>query len=87
MTDGYRRKYRIPPDATHFIWAYQGDGVDLEALTDEQKSQIDTDSGEFAFASLGSFIYVRAGEPGDAPTVVAVNALGLGEDHRHRLGA
>ena len=89
LGDGDRRKARIPLDATHFVWAYQAESqtvTDLaEALTEEQKKTLDQNSGEFAFAATGSFIYFRQGAPDHPPVVVGVNALSLG-DHQNRLG-
>ena len=63
-----------------------GQVTDLaEALTEEQKKTLDQNSGEFAFAAIGSFIYFRQGAPDHPPVVVGVNALSLG-DHQNRLG-
>lgn len=82
LHESIRRKASIPTEATHFVWAYQAEGVDIEKMSDEQKKYVDTSSGEFAFASLGSFIYLKAGEVDVPPTVVGVNALGVGQDLR-----
>lgn len=82
LTDSDRRKANIPAEATHFVWAYQAEGVDSDDLSDEQKKLINQYSGEFAFASLGSFIYFKAGDVDEPPIVLGVNALGVGDDHR-----
>jgi hypothetical protein len=82
LTDSDRRKANILTEATHFVWAYQAEGVDGEKLSDEQKKLINQYSGEFAFASLGSFIYFKAGDVDEPPIVLGVNALGVGHDLR-----
>eukprot|EP01045_Picozoa_sp_COSAG04_P000845 COSAG04_NODE_24_length_37684_cov_50.391060_11_plen_2361_part_00 len=89
LTAEARRHLMIPQDATHFAWAYQA--VDLEMLTQEQSSQLETDSGEISFVSLGGFVYMRDVEfKEDGQTVfdaevIATNAiaLGLGVSCRH----
>ena len=34
-------------------------GINLEELTQEQAKQLETDSGEIAFASMGGYIYLK----------------------------
>lgn len=86
LTEADRRKARIPADATHCVWAYQAEGFNVEQLTDEHKKVIDESCGEFAFASLGSFIYFKDVGGDGPPNVVTVNALGVGEEGKHRVG-
>ncbi len=61
-----RRAVMIPKEATHFVWAYQG--VDLDAALDAaQASQLDANSPEVNFVSLGGFVYLKEVEFGDDP--------------------
>ena len=76
-----RRKAQIPAEATHYVWAYQADKVNIETMTVEQKNLINEKSGEFSFAHLGSFIFMKETGVGEPPKVVGVNALGIGQEH------
>jgi len=75
-----KRRLLIPQQATHFVWAYQG--INLEELTQEQTKQLETDSGEIAFASMGGYIYLKAEEgeevQSSSTVVVGANAIGIG---------
>lgn len=77
-----RRKAHIPAEATHYVWAYQADKVNIDNMTLEQKKLVNEKSGEFSFAHLGSFIFLKDNGVGEPPKVVDVNALGIGQEHR-----
>ena len=86
-----RRQAMIPADATHFAWAYQG--VDLEDLSSEHSKQLETDSGEISFVSLGGFLYFQDVEESDdaehtivSGEVIRANAIGLGLGLKCRVG-
>lgn len=51
ITEGERRKMGIPADATHFLFAYQGDGIDLEEISDAQKAANSKNTSNLLYAS------------------------------------
>jgi len=72
----WRRRERIPKNATHYVWAYQ-----LEPWeADKNFKHLDTlqqQSGEISLASYGGKIYFTYdGETGE-PVVVGINAFTL----------
>ena len=75
-----RRQMLIPPQATQFCWAYQGLDVDRE-LTAEQTKQLDTDSAEISFVTLGGFVYLDSDG-----NVLRANAIGMGLGLACRIG-
>jgi serine/threonine protein kinase len=90
LSDSERRQALIPPGATHFAWAYQA--VDLEELSAEQNKQLEKDSGEMLFVSLGGFLYFDSVEVGDDRdtirygSVIKANAIGAGLGLKCRIG-
>ena len=86
LTPSERRQAMIPPEASHFAWAYQG--VNLEELSAEQNAQLQMDSGEILFVSLGGFLYFEdvAQSAESEFRVVAANAIGLGLGLKCRVG-
>ena len=90
-----KRTAMIPEEATHFVWAYQG--VDLEELTQEQSSQLETTSGEISFVSLGGYVYLKRqpveedmndeeGHPIYTYKVLQANAISLEQGKTCRTG-
>ena len=88
-----RRTAMIPEHATHFVWAYQG--IDLEKLTAEQNSQLNrsisgknvqTDSAELSFLSLGGYVYLQYFEATDTYRVLRANAIAIETDKTCRFG-
>ena len=77
-----KRAVLIPKEATHFVWAYQGVDLD-EALDAAQASQLDANSPEVNFVSLGGYVYLKEVEFGDDLTtplhaeVCTANAIAL----------
>lgn len=58
LTPGARRQAMIPDAATWFVYMYQGIDLEGEELTAEQKKELDVESGDMCFVSLGGFIYL-----------------------------
>ena len=62
MSDGDKRKSKVPTNATHYCWAYQGENQDLEQISEAQRAAFEPfeGSGEYHLVALGSFIYLAA---------------------------
>jgi hypothetical protein len=80
-TQRRRRRWLIPDDATHYVWAYPLPAWKTDNLSGEELARLDPESAEISLASHGGYIYYHQDEEDDSAqsgTVVGINAIGFG---------
>jgi serine/threonine protein kinase len=86
----HRRRYNIPPRATHYVFAYQLPSWTTQHFSTAQLKDFTMYTGEISLVSYGGFIYLRMRDPWDSgqpPRVVGVNALSMGPPQPYQGGA